>query len=348
MSKSTITVFLCLLVCVAILAAGCKDKKTTQPTNTSSPIQMVDVCEVIEAAAPPEFVPPATSPADIDSIWLYGQYPLLGKVFGSNDPQTLYANVNAFKLSMEIIKSAVQVNEDGSFVCGTHVDSILVEVGAGDPVLMHYTATVVPVTGATALPANAQAVIGESVDIDYLLTCDVVEVPLGSVKIGVSLSDTLQTVVQWDANMGNETDNQSRIFFASLDPSDSSFVFKGVGYVLHATDETFTWAFNIQADAASNFAYRSSYFSNGTPGRTFLNCMLGGGNKDIEFALKSRAFTPADTNVVDSANMHDEVFGPNYSEGTGLITAYAEYLGDDLMIGYDAVPQAMIDDPWAE
>jgi hypothetical protein len=75
---------------------------------------------------------------------------------------------------------------------------------------------------------------------------------------------------------------------------------------------------------------------------------LGGGNKDTEFALKYRLFEPADTTVCDSMWMEDQVFGPNYSEGTGLITDYASYLDEALIFTNDDVPQLMIPDPWAD
>jgi hypothetical protein len=80
----------------------------------------------------------------------------------------------------------------------------------------------------------------------------------------------------------------------------------------------FTYAYSITSEATSQFACRQSYVSNGTPVTTFLHTIIGGGNRDSEFALKYRMFEPADTTVCDSMWMFDQVFGPNYSEGTGV------------------------------
>ena len=57
-------------------------------------------------------------------------------------------------------------------------------------------------------------------------------------------------------------------------------------------------------------------------------------------------FIPADTTVCNATSSLDQVFGPNYSEGTGLLSAYEEYLNEDLIFGYDVVPQAMLTNPW--
>ncbi len=335
-----------------LLAIGCgKDKTTTSTTNNDSyAIQMVDVGQIIESVAPPEYVSSVSSPTAIDTMWTTGQSPLLDKVFGSTDPQTLYANINDFKLSHDIIASTLRVDANGAIVPGIYVDSHLVTIDNGTG-MIHFTATATALDGPTTIPAIAQSVIGTSVDLDYLISVAVDEMPDGVIRIGMTLNDSIQTIFQWDegTDIGNET---SRLYYATLDPTDSSFVFKGMGYCQHPVStqwpngDRFCWAYNITSDANSDFSYRMSYFSNGTPGMTFLHTFLGGGNKDTEFALRYRLFSPADTTVYDSYSSRDQVFGPNYTEGTGLISDYASYLNESLIFPYSSVPQEMIPNPW--
>ena len=84
------------------------------------------------------------------------------------------------------------------------------------------------------------------------------------------------------------------------------------------------------------------------PDNTLLGCIIGGGNKDTEFALKYRQYTPADDAQIDAEWSFDEVFGPNYTDGTGLITDHATYVNEELIIGYSMVPQTDVVSPWAE
>lgn len=347
MYKVCLTILLGGLMLAAFVAGCSDDDNTTTPTTpgTVNPLEMVDVAAIIEQAVPPEFVAPSGSPMDIDSAWLYGQSPILEKVFGSRDPQALYANINEFKLSMGIITSTMQVDENGDIITGVYVDSALVAFG-DEEVMLHFTATVTTVVGPVAVPEDSQPILGESIDIDYLITVEQEEMPNAIIKIGLKLSETEQTLWQWDAGSGDATDTESRSIYASLDPTDSSFAFRGLGYCLHEDGDMFTYAFDITADANADFTYRQSYYSPSNLNPDFLHCVVGGGNKDEEFALKYRLFAPADTTVCDSLHMYDQVFGPDYSEGTGLISAYEEYLSDDLIFMYDVIPMEMLVNPW--
>ncbi|PWB73138.1 hypothetical protein C3F09_05515 [candidate division GN15 bacterium] len=351
MFKKTSVATLFVLVVILALVMGCSSDKTTEtPTQESNPVQMVDVGAIVEAVAPPLFTTPAASPSVIDSAWNGGNHPLLGNVFGSRDPQTLYANINDFKRSHEILTSTMRVDQNGNVILGQYVDSHIAEIPSGQQ-MIHFTAVATALNGPTAIPAEAQAVIGTEVDVDYLVSVTVEEMPGSVIRIAMTLNDSVQTIFQWDEGTSG-ADDQTRLVYANLDPRDSSFTFKGVGYCQHPVSDQwpngdrFCWAYNITADANANFSYRMSYFSNGTPGMTFLHSFLGGGNKDTEFALKYRIFSPADTAVCDSFMNREQVFGPNYSEGVGLITDYATYLADELMFPYSAVPQAMIANPW--
>jgi hypothetical protein len=354
MSRTNFKLSLLACLCILVLVAGCGDDKTTaaRTHHESNPIELVDIGAIIESVAPPEYVAPVGSPSAVDSAWLYGDYPLLDKVFGSRDPQTLYANINEFKRNIEILSNTARIDENGDIILGVYVDSQLTDMGDSE-VMMHFTATVTALDGPTAIPASAQAVMGTEVDVDYLLDVVVEEMPGAVIKIGMTLNDSVQTIFQWDEGTSND-DEQTRLVYANLDLSDSSFTFKGLGYCQHPVNDQwpngdlFCWAYNITSEADADFAYRMSYFSNGTPGTTCLNCFLGGGNKETEFALKYRFFIPADTNVCDSMWMRDQVFGPNYSEGTGLVTDYASYLDEALFFTNDNVTQVMIPDPWAD
>jgi hypothetical protein len=337
------------LVLLGMIVGGCSDDKSSPTTPPSEPgqLELVDIGTLIEQSAPPEYTTPVGAPSAIDSAWLYGEYPLPGKVFGSDDPQTLYANVNSFRRSIDVVQNTAQVNEGGSLIPGTYVDSVLVEMD-GSEIMMHFTAVVTALDGPTAIPAAAQSVIGTSVNLDYLITVDAAEVTGESIQLGITINDSEQTVLQFDAGMGDPTNNESRLIYATLNPTDSAYVFKGVGYVMHADSEQFNYAFDISSEASSAFAYRMAYFANGIPGTTSRMAIVGGGNRDTEFALKYRQFTPADTTMCDSMWMFDQVFGPNYSEGTGLVSDYDEYLSDELIFSNEALPTEMLPSPWTE
>lgn len=349
-NKTILSVF-SVLVVMLLLISGCSDKKTTQPTAETSALQLVDLDGIVRAVAPPEFSAPSTSPNGndahgVDSVWLYGQYPLVGKVFGSDDPQTLYANIRMFKMFMSIVSHSLRVDANNQPILGVYNDSVLVS-DRGNNTMVHYAATVTALTQATTIPTVAQAVIGTTVDVNYLISITVDEFPDGQVKLGLALSDTAQTLCEWEGGMEDVGDQGSRLVYSSLDPRDSSFVFKGVGYVMHEGGEIFTYAFNMEASASADFTYRMSWYSNNFVGGT-LSSINGGGNKDVEFGLISRNFHPADSTDCDSNQTRAQVFGPNYVGGTSLVSAYAAYFDESLIFHYDALPHEMLTDPWTE
>lgn len=330
------------------LAAGCGDNGTTSSgSQTTSQLEIIDLEALIQRVAPPEYTAPSGMPAVIDSVWFYGTTPFLGNVFGSEQPEALYSNIREFKQSLGIVTGTMRIDADGDIITGVYVDSHLVDRGDGASML-HFTATVTALSEPTAIPAEAQALFGTEVNIDYLINVVSEEMPRSFINIGMTINDSEQTLFQFDTASGDPDDTESRLIYASLNPTDSSFVFKGLLYCLHSGGDLFSCAFDVRSQATSDFSDRVSWYSNSSPESDLLNCMVGGGNKDEEFALKYRMFIPADTNVVDSMCMYDQVFGPNYSEGAGPISNYAEYLDDDLILTYDVVPQAMLTNPWQE
>jgi hypothetical protein len=162
MSKSTLALVSCLALVLLILANGCSDdKKTTEPTTVSNPVQLVALDSIIREVAPPEFTSPVTSPGDMDSAWLYGGYPLMGKVFGSDDPQTLYRNIDDFTAQLQIIEYVARVDADNHLIAGVYTDSVEIDMGDG-LVMMHFTATVTALPAPVTMPTCAQAVMGST------------------------------------------------------------------------------------------------------------------------------------------------------------------------------------------
>jgi hypothetical protein len=337
-----------------LMAAGCSDDdSTTNPPaggNETSHLELLDLQALVAAVAPPEFIAPVGTPTGVDSlgVWTTGDYPLLGKVFGSNDPQSLYRNINDFKRNLGILTAAVLVDANGDVVEGSISDSVMVEIN-GDSIMAHYAATVAALTDPTAIPVQSQAILGESVVIDYLVNITVDEMSGSVEQFGLTVNDSVQTLVQFHQMTETGVRTESNLVYATMNLTDSTFVFRGVGYVGYDTGEIFAYGYNMTSESTSDFAYRMSWLSNALPdSQTMLGCIVGGGNKDVEFAMKYRQFKPADTTEMDSYSSYDQVFGPNYSEGTGLISEYDAYLADELIYTYEAIPSAQVVSPWAE
>lgn len=335
-----------------LVVAGCSDDDNNPAGSGSSnsPINLVDITEVIREVAPPEYsAPSAAVAADSFEIWTEGEYALLSKVFGNEDPQTLYRNIDDFEVFMNMIQQTVLVDDNGDPVLGSYTDTISDTVG-GEAFTMYGTAVVTELTTATTIAAAYQGILGTSIDLDYLVSVTVAQMSGGVLKVGMKVDSNQQTLLVYQVNMSGEVGaTESSIVYATLDPSDSTFQFKGIVYT-EDQEEVFSTSFIMTSESDGDFAYRMSWFSDDIPAPdyTLLGCIIGGGNKDVEFGMKYRQYTPADDTSMDTEWSFDEVFGPNYTNGTGLITDYSTYVNEELVIGYSLVPQAMLTNPWAE
>ncbi len=351
MSSKLFTFMLMASFALMLAFVGCSDddNPATSGGADTTALSLINIADIIRDVAPPVYSTQVSKSApDSFEIWTEGEYALLGKVFGDDDPQTLYRNIEFFEMFMEIIDGTILVDEDGDLIPGTftntHTDTV-----DGQEITRTGTFVVSALTTATVIPTECQGIFGTSCDLDYLVEISIEEMAEAALQIGVKLSETEQTMLVFQANMsGIEDDTESSITYASLDPSDSTFIFKGFMYCTHDEGaETFTTSFNMTSEATGDFAYQMSWYSDGIPDSDLLGCIIGGGNKDTEFALKYRQFTPADDTEYDSEWAFDEVFGPDYSNGTGLITDYAAFVNESLIIGYDLLPQDEVASPWA-
>ncbi len=339
-------------LCLVFAFIGCSDDPAPTGgtvTGDTTALELLSLGDLVAAVAPPEFSAAIAKPsADSFEIWTEGDYPLLDKVFGTTDPQTLYRNIEDFQMYMEIAEHFLFVDENGDIITGTfegtHTDTV-----EGQEVTETATAVITALAAATTIPADAQSVIGTSVDVDYLITVSVSEIQGGTFQFGIKCDSTEQTVLSYQANMsGQPNHDESSLVYASMDPTDSTFIFKGVGY---SSDDrgVFTYGFNIGSEADADFSYRMSWYSDdpSTP-VTLLGSIIGGGNKDTEFGMTYRQFVPADTTVPDPNWAFEEVFGPDYTNGTGLITDYSSYTDTTYYYNYEDLPHDDVTNPYAQ
>ena len=355
MSKRFLISFLALSFALVFLYAGCSDDSATPltpggTTADTTAISMVDITEIISAVAPPTFTAPTAAPAlDSFAIWTSGDYPLLEKVFGDDDPQALYRNITDFEFNMEMLQTLLLQDENGAVITGTFYDTVTVSIEGSD-MEMYVTTEVTTLSAATTIPTAFQGILGTSHDLDYLVEIAVEQMPNGIMNIGLKIDSAEQTMLVYESGMGGgEGSTESSLRLATLDLADSTFEFNGVLFSDDGQGQ-FSVSYIMTSEADGGFAYRMSWFSDEIPAPdyTLLGCIIGGGNKDTEFALKYRQYTPANDASIDSEWSFDEVFGPNYTNGTGLITDYASYVNEELIISYSLVPQAEFGSPWSE
>ncbi len=143
----------------------------------------------------------------------------------------------------------------------------------------------------------------------------------------------------------------SSAYYFYYKPVYDSIVMKGVFYKDYGTTPATSarWVYDIHSVGESDFAYRMSWYADpqGELTETMLGCIIGGGDKDVEFALSYREYCPADSADHFEEMSLQQVFGPNFIEGTGLLSSYADYLDESLFFTYDDMPGAFLTSPWA-
>ena len=307
---------------------GCSDDDDTGTTPTGSnpqPIELTELGTIIAATAPPAYTGPTAAPGAL-ADWTGGEHPLLNQVFSDEEPQALYRNIEEFDEMIGVLSEFLMVEADGDIVTGTSTEVYVMT--EGDQVdTLHVTLTVSALADDPAPQTEAAYVLGTTVEADYLVTIAIEEESGNTIAFGVRLTDSVQALLQYEYSVEPSNKTSSKIKYARFDRIDSTYTFRGVGYVDYDGSEQFKYSFSVTSGVTGDFSYRNSWYSNGSGYPDFRHTIVGGGNKDTEFALTYRLFTPADTTVPDAGSTLEQVFGPNYTEGTGLISEYSDYVG---------------------
>jgi len=336
-----------LLFSVLFLFVGCSDDSPTGTTVDNNDtdwtsIQFANFDQLVNKIAPPVYVSPQSSPATLDD-WTTGDYSLLGKVFSESEPMSLYWNLETFEANLSELEMFLLVNDS----CDVMVDS---SSGEGDSNPGDYI-EITELTTATTIPSEMSPIIGASVTVENLITFNFPDMEEGEInQVGFTLNDDEQTILAFQRMPEEGTIIVSMVYYAHFDAVDSSIIMKGVVFKDYGDGTSARWGYNINSVNTSEFAYRMSWYSEDIPGNDdMLACIIGGGDKDVEFALKYREYKPADStdHIADMAL--EQVFGPNYTtEGESLITAFSTFVNDDLFFGYSSMPTALMSSPWAE
>ena len=338
--KHAITTVMILAVALFCLTVVCSDDNDvpTGPGNGWSTINFADYEDLIGDIVPPVYTEPLASPAEIDPMWTST---FLNKVFSEDEPMSLYSNLEYFDELVEEIGFFLVMNEEGDVA----VDSSISE---GD-VNSYDVCEITELTTAVPIPTALQDVFGISVAVENLATMDFPDMAEDEVlQLGFTINDDEQAVLAFQRQDETESITITTLYYFYMDMVDSSIVMRGAVYKDYGDDTSARWVYDIQSVDESDFAYRMSWYSDpeGELTETMLGCIIGGGDKDVEFALKYREYKPADSTDFYADLSQEQVFGPNYTEGSSLISEFSTFVSADLFIVYDEMPSALMSSPF--
>ncbi len=318
-----------IAVMAAILVSCASDDFPTISNGQGRPA-FSEYTEIVKKVAPPEYSAPQTAPGAIDPVWTDGEYSILGKVFTDEGDQTLYGALEHLDMYVENINSLMMVDDS-----------------TGEPFLQDSSwAQFHELTAPTAIPSQCQAGLGmTSVNLSNLVKMQPPTDPAGSVwEIAFDVNNDEQTMLLFRRSQ-YEGDWDVDVYYAWADLADSAFDIRQVRFSDNANGTVDKTILRISGDVHESFSYRMSWYSEDL-GDGLLGAIIGGGDKDVEFALRYHEYFPADS--ADCTTCLEQVFGPNFTEGTGLISSYSQYLDESLLFLNDDMPASEPTSPWSD
>ncbi len=323
---------------------------TTSDTTTAAVYHDAEFAaydSLFDRIAPPEYTGgdavkiPTTDTTVIDSLWWYGEWSLLGKIFGSEDPFSLHHSIASFKETVYMLGRMLEMDDQYNF--RLKVDDTVPELG----VRLGDFATMTELTGPTAIPLEMQHLFGASVDLDYMLELDLssIEPTAPFMQIGFKKEADLERLFFYDYESIEGTGGFYT--FVEHTPSDSSLVFAGAAYDIEP-DETNGWVYKIDAENTGMFDYRMAWFSDNWGDNIGMATIAAYGAKDTEFAVKYRSFVPADTSVVDSFHIHDQVFTGDYDASPSPFESWDQFVHDSTLFLYEDFPTGVLPSPFSD
>ena len=346
-----------LLAVLALVCAGCSDddKAVTNTSNGGLDIQLSDYGALVRAVAPAVFTEPAvTKPHIIGQAlayedWVGGDWPILGKVFSDDEPMALYRNLDDLDMIVSWVNGALE-SGGGSYWVDVPDDA---EFDS-----MQVSATITELTEATTIPTQCQAGIGAtSLDLDYLVEIGTGDSLGMTVNCGFKKTEQYEMVLYFftsDNAMQEQWPDavESNLFYGYRDLATDSVQIRDVFYKDYTPDDDSSaaaWVYQINTVGGSNFFYRMSWYSCGEGAPTSVYSVIGGGNKDTEFAFRYMQFSPPTETAPDPEDPYGnmvQVFDADYGDaGTTLTTAYEALTDSTQVFLYDDFPTTLISNP---
>ncbi|MBD3168372.1 MAG: hypothetical protein GF307_02740 [candidate division Zixibacteria bacterium] len=307
---------------------------------------------LVQAIAPPVYTggggsyykplaPADSTEIDPDSIWWQGEFALLGKVFGEDEPFSLYRNID------ELDDLVAQCEEMLEYEEGTYTEY---EDRIGDSITI--VLEIDTLTAPVAIPEQCQAVLGsDSLSLDYYIGVEIDDLDLVQ-QTAFKVSETDEWFYTFNSmpRMEEQGGVESSLNLAYRNHQTDSIDIKSVFFKYQNNmQDTIMWVYHIQTVNTDDFNYKMSWYSDEVDdGDTtrFIGAIIGGGDKDSEFVLRYRQFDPPDADEPDSLWQSDQVFGPNYSdEGQDLSQNYLTLYPLTEMYKYDDFPTGLLTSP---
>lgn len=314
-----------LTVFATVFVAGCgsSDDPTSPGGHSAANFQNYE--QYIRDIAPPEFNHISASPGAYGD-WTEGEYPLLAKVFSESEPMSLYSNTETLDELIDQLNDHVSKDENGDFIKTHDTDSAL---------------TLTELTSSLAIPANLQALFGmSSVDLDYLADLEYEDEPQSIRKIGFTQTDSTEELLLYlKAPWGDEMN--THLFYAFVNKITDSIMIIGTECGVQTASPsviTGNWSYRISTVSESDFDYRMAWLSNAPD---FMGRIIGGGNKDVKFALRYQGFNPS--TAPDPHEEYTQMFGPNYSDEGTLTTGFDNFISADRFPLLSDIPTSLIE-----
>jgi hypothetical protein len=324
-----------------IILVSCSSNSTD---SSNLALALTKYTELIEQIAPPRFQGSEglLKPAIMDSVWLYGyggENPLLGKVFGEDEPMSLYSNLETLDDAIETINDALASLEESIEDAADNEEETPTDDGWVD---------IQELDSPVNIPEQCQPVLGESaVELDYRLTYHWSDIPDGEFEAGFQKTDSTETVLcyrrmPWTGNPDYPNQMTSFVFYAHRHLQTDSVLIKSVYFSDMDENTQAIWVYEIRTVGESDFQYRMTWFANEEElVEGMLGCIIGGGDKDVEFALRYREYCPLDQLNRDI----DQLFGPNYTDEGEVTAGFDDYIDPDNFYAYEDLPTDLLTNP---
>jgi len=354
-TKRIIMLMAPLMAAAMIFAVSCSNDESNPASSNDNPngmgITLSEYGLLVAEIAPPVYGGGITgkfSKVAMDSMWKYGECPLLGKVFGDNEPMSLYWNVDMLDMTIEEINQ-ILTNDTVSGVEGDSLPPAKIMVGLDSA----YGAEILELTSLTQVPVACQSVLGFShIDLDYVVKVSNASDTSYGFDAGFKVTDSSESYFTFFKRYDNEKNGgaiESFIFYAYRNLTTDAIELIGLTYIDNLDETHDGWIYKINSLNDSDFVYRMSWYSFEFGDADGLGCIIGGGNKDDEFVLSYREHKPAnDPNPAEGMSTV-QMFGPDYSDmGTQIATEYEGFINTSNFLTFDDFPAAILTSPWAD